>query len=89
MLDLKDFITDLLDDLTTIEVAIVEKDASTPHQGQLKAYSRMEIGGDTINLFNPNAPATDDDLDLLHEALVKTSAGARLVLREILITALK
>ena len=89
MSGLKEFLTNLLDDLTTIEVAILEKDASAPDLAQLKAYSRLEQGGDMLNLLNSNAPATEEDLAELHDALIKTSLGARLVLREILIMALK
>lgn len=84
-----DFLSELLDDLYTIEIATVYTGADEGQGAIVSSYTRMEEGGDAIHFFDPSIFSAESRLPELHHQLVVTAAGSRKVLREILLAALK
>ncbi len=85
---LREAIVDLVEDLTSVEVAIVEEKLEDNKNVNLLSYSKIEMEGDTINFFpNVTSPNQDEILEL-HRALISTSSKCRATLRNVAIEAL-
>lgn len=80
---------EFFDDLGTVEVAIFGPTSETEDELDLKTYSRVDLGGDAVNYLDAKDAPSEELMVELHTSLIDTSVKARMLIRDVIITALK
>ena len=71
--DLKQAVLDIIEDMITNEVAIFNRQNKKDKNGTLISYGKVELGGDSYNLFTQNSELHT----ILHNQLMVSSARNR------------
>lgn len=80
---------EFFDDLGTVEVAIFGPTSETEDELDLKTYSRVDLEGDAVNYLDAKDAPSEELMVELHTSLMHTSVKARMLIRDVIITALK
>lgn len=77
------------DDLGTVEVAILGPTSEMEDELSVKTYSRVDLEGDALNYLAAKDSPSEALMVELHTSLLRTSVKARMLVRDVIITALK
>lgn len=88
MSKIKEALSDFFDDLTTIEVALIEPSEGETEKATAIAYSKIEFEGDMINLIDSSKMNSDSSLGELYQTIIQTSIKSRTSLINMIFTAL-
>ncbi len=77
------------DDLGTVEVAILGPTSETEEELIVKTYSRVDLDGDALNYLDAKESPSEQLMMELHTSLMSTSVKARMLIRDLIITALR
>lgn len=80
---------EFFDDLGTVEVAILGPTSETEDELNVKTYSRIDLEGDALNYLDTKDSPSEELMLELHTSLMDTSVKARMLIRNVIITALK
>ena len=80
---------EFFDDLGTVEVAIFGPTSETEDELDLKTYSRIDLGGDALNYLDAKDAPSEELMIELHTSLIETSVKARMLIGDVIFTALK
>lgn len=80
---------EFFDDLGTVEVAILGPTSEMGEELSVKTYSRVDLEGDALNFLDVNDATSEQLVVELHTSLINTSVKARMLIRDLIITALK
>jgi len=70
-------LADFLEDMTTIEVAVITPDLGSETKNQVASYSRIEFEGDSINYIDEKVINQEKLLTSLHTQLIDTAVRSR------------
>ena len=70
-------LADFLEDMTTIEVAVITSDLGSETNNQVASYSRIEFDGDSINYVDEKVIKQEKLLTSLHTQLIDTAVRSR------------
>lgn len=80
---------EFFDDLGTVEVAILGPTSEMEEELSVKTYSRVDLEGDALNYLDAKDALSEELMIELHTSLIDTSVKARMLIRDVIITALK
>ncbi len=86
---IKELLIDMVDDIGSIEIAIIKENGKDKDDKKIMTYSRLAIEGDAVHFLNTDPELKEQLLAELQTELLKSSIRSRNAMVSVLSTALK